>query len=363
VKTQAWNSAAAQIAGVPPTALQSQSVTSSIVCPGLDLSQALIVWDVTGQQPGLGSTFAFSPYTLGANQVQVEAQLPDGRRVFAITNLFTLPTNTPPPLATNADMVALYRLSTDFSDATRRQPNLTPTQAAALDPIGLHLQGFGDHVLVNLPNPDVYDPANTQAISVEGRFYINSFSPEGLGASYPLALVQTLNTQLSLYQGTWVPAPDVYGGLLLLLPGTTLTNTFTVGQWHVLNVMLAKTNYTVTVDGLQILNTNSAGVLTNWLGSGTIQLQAGDFNGWLQNLVVRNVRPPRLSSLTRLPGDGAQLSFSGSAGISYTVRASANLLNWLPIGTATQTPSVGTFQFTDTQATNYSKRFYRVSIP
>ena len=363
LKTQAWKSANAQIAGVPATALQGQSVTGSLLSPGLDLSQALTVWDVTGQQPGLGPTFAFSPYTLGTNQVQVEAQLPDGRRVFAITTLFGLPTNNPPPLATNADMVALYRLSTDFSDATRHQPNLASSGAATLDPIGLHFQGFGDHVLVNLPNPAVYSPTDTQAISVEGRFYINSFSPEGLGASYPLALVQTLNTQLTLYQGTWVPVPDVYGGSLLLLPGTTLINTFTVGQWHVLNVALAKTNYSVSVDGVQIFSTNSAGALNNWVGSGTVQLQAGDFNGWLQNLVVRNVRPPRLSSLTRLAGDGAQLSFSGSAGISYTVRASTNLVNWLPIGTANQTPVVGTFQFTDTQATNYPSRFYRVSIP
>jgi hypothetical protein len=363
LKTQVWNSAPAQISGVPPLVPLSQTITSTIVCPTLDLSQASVVWDVAGLQPALTPSFVFSPAALSTNRMEVEAQLPDGRRVFAITNFFGIPANNPSPLLTNADMVALYRLDTNYSDAMHRQLNLAPSGATVLDPIGAHFNGFGDHVFVSLTNADVYDPKTTQAISVEGRFYINSYSPEGLGQSILMELMRTSGTQLQLEQAPSAPVPDVYGGSVLLLPGTILTNTFSLGQWHVLNLSLAKTNYSITVDGVQIFSTNSFGVLSNWAGSIPIQLQAGDFNGWLQNLVVRNVRAPQLNVPTKLTGDGVQLTFPGSAGTSYSVRASTNLVNWVTLGAATQTQVIGVFQFIDTQATNYSKRFYRVSIP
>jgi hypothetical protein len=71
---------------------------------------------------------------------------------------------------------------------------------------------------------------------------------------------------------------------------------------------------------------------------------------------------------TRL-GDGSfRLSFSDPSGSSYHILASPNpaapLNTWSNLGTATEAPPAsGQFQFTDHQASNYSKRFYRVSSP
>src|SRR5207253_422137 len=53
---------------------------------GLDLSTARITWEARDQEPAFGSTFTFSPKNNGSQWVEVEAQLPDGRRVFATTN-------------------------------------------------------------------------------------------------------------------------------------------------------------------------------------------------------------------------------------------------------------------------------------
>jgi hypothetical protein len=52
---------------------------------------------------------------------------------------------------------------------------------------------------------------------------------------------------------------------------------------------------------------------------------------------------------------------TGTPGINYTVQFSTNLLlaNWIAI--ATNSPTNGTFSFTDTSATNKS-RFYRAVV-
>ena len=171
LKTQAWNSATAQITGVAAAKSRRSTSDRAAFAPGVDLSQARIVWEALGQEPFVGH-FTFTPANIGNNWVEVEAQLPDGRRVVAATNLFaTLVGIVTPPLATNADMIALYHLNTDMADSMHLQSNLTTTGSAALDPVGLHFQGMGNNVTVNLRNKDLYDPAKTQAISVEAKIY------------------------------------------------------------------------------------------------------------------------------------------------------------------------------------------------
>lgn len=73
-----------------------------------------------------------------------------------------------------------------------------------------------------------------------------------------------------------------------------------------------------------------------------------------------------LTNLMLLPGGSFQFSFLHTSGSTNTVFAATNLAlafsNWTALGTATEV-SAGHFQFTDSQATNNSKRFYRVRSP
>ncbi len=48
---------------------------------------------------------------------------------------------------------------------------------------------------------------------------------------------------------------------------------------------------------------------------------------------------------------------AGIPGFNYTVLASTNLINWIPISTNTGGQD-GLFLFNDLSATNYPKRFY-----
>jgi N-acetylneuraminic acid mutarotase len=99
-------------------------------------------------------------------------------------------------------------------------------------------------------------------------------------------------------------------------------------------------------------------------------LVAGGFSGFAPTasaeLYVSSLNP--ITNPTRL-GDGSfQFRFSNPSGSSYSVLASTNvaapLNTWSNLGTATETPpGSGQFLFTDSQATNYPRRFYRVSSP
>jgi hypothetical protein len=75
-----------------------------------------------------------------------------------------------------------------------------------------------------------------------------------------------------------------------------------------------------------------------------------------------------ITNPVRLADGSFKFSFSNPSGSSYRVIASTNpvapLNTWSNLGAATETPSgSGQFQFTDHQAMNYPKRFYRVTSP
>jgi hypothetical protein len=69
-----------------------------------------------------------------------------------------------------------------------------------------------------------------------------------------------------------------------------------------------------------------------------------------------------LSDVKKL-GDGTvQFEYADNSSQSYGVFASSNLIDWAAIGTAAQI-SPGLYQFTDTAATNYPRRFYQLRSP
>ena len=70
---------------------------------------------------------------------------------------------------------------------------------------------------------------------------------------------------------------------------------------------------------------------------------------------------PSLRSVSRGTNGMVNLSVTGDVGHRYLFRASTNLLNWTRLGV--RSIATGVSGFTDAKATNYTSRFYRVSIP
>ena len=78
--------------------------------------------------------------------------------------------------------------------------------------------------------------------------------------------------------------------------------------------------------------------------------------------------PGRITSVTRLGNGSLQVGFTNISGSTFSVLASTNvalpLNQWSDLGPAVETPpGSGQFQFSDAQATNFNRRYYRVSSP
>ena len=103
LKTQQWNFAEAEIVQTKnnSTIVASLKIDSARgdarpttwkqaaqrAVPTLDWSKAQIVWEAENQEPKFGTNFIFTPTIGGTNWIEAEAQWPDGRRVFAVTDL------------------------------------------------------------------------------------------------------------------------------------------------------------------------------------------------------------------------------------------------------------------------------------
>ena len=93
LREQRWNSASAQITAPQGYASANRPVTVSLHAASIDLSDAVILWEVQNHEPAFGgATFTFTPANSGEQWVEAEAHWPDGRRVFAAA---TLPTSKP----------------------------------------------------------------------------------------------------------------------------------------------------------------------------------------------------------------------------------------------------------------------------
>ena len=89
LKSQRWRSATATIRGMPASVLPGKEVKLSLFAPGLDLGEATIVWESDEDSPAVGSTYRVTPRRSGPHWVEAEAQLPDGRRVYGVSEYRT----------------------------------------------------------------------------------------------------------------------------------------------------------------------------------------------------------------------------------------------------------------------------------
>jgi hypothetical protein len=78
LKNQNWKSAPGQI--------KENQAAFELAAPGLDLKSARVVWEARDREPAFGKTFSAGPGKSKGQWLEAEAQLPDGRRVFAVRN-------------------------------------------------------------------------------------------------------------------------------------------------------------------------------------------------------------------------------------------------------------------------------------
>src|SRR5262249_27753172 len=83
---------------------------------------------------------------------------------------------------------------------------------------------------------------------------------------------------------------------------------------------------------------------------------------------LASVTPFKIIQPAKLGNGTFQFGFTNLTGASFRVFAGTNAAQptaaWTMLGSAIESPAgSGQFQFTDSQATNYPQRFYRVQSP
>jgi hypothetical protein len=307
LKSQSWRAADGQITGLPSQTPAKQPVTASLLVPGLDLTGARVVWEARDQEPVIGNPVTFAAKHTGTQWVEVEAQLPDGRRIFVATNFVaTTALDTPPnnfessPLAVTPDMVALYHLDSDLRDATGRQGELTLSGNARLDTsnlgwmraregAALFFGDIGDKATVQIPSSALRGGDETTAIIVEAMIYVDAFVGYNRASTPILLLHDTWNAYLELGEDRYA-GPYIRGGKQMEIKASTVNSVLPPKQWHHLAMEINKVGYVVRVNG-QVVITAIGNELANWRQSGTARLEIGNFYGWVDEVVVRSVRP------------------------------------------------------------------------
>lgn len=289
---QAWNSAFATVRGIPVTTPVGSTLTLSASAPGLDLRPARITWEGFEQDPGIGAVYKISPKHPGAQWIEMEALMPDGRRVFAQTNFnaSVLVTNTieqyQSNLATDTNVLAWYNLDGSYTNA-RGAGVFTPTGGAAFDNATftwsnrtngqcVRVHGLGDELSVPVPNTG-------HAFSIEAMIYVNDTDFYARGNGVLLALTHSWNAQLGWDVDMWTMAPFLDSGTTRLASLEPL-----YGQWYNARLTLTATNYSVRINGTETVNIPSND-LTNWPAGGNSTLEIGNFDGWLDEVVVRQL--------------------------------------------------------------------------
>jgi hypothetical protein len=366
------------IVGIPPQVGQNGCITGMVVAAGYDLSKARVLWEASDQEPFIGAQFCFTPGNMGTNWIEAEALLPNGDRIIARTNFFAIPATDVPRTALEPEVVALYRLQTDYSDATGVHPDLTASGNASIDPVALRVNGLGDHVQVQIPNSALRTTGKTKAISIEARMFVNAYKGYTVSSANILSLVRSWDHQMAVQQDKWKPAPDVKCNGAIILDSSALTNALTSRQWHLLSLVLDENAYVVRVDGVEV-GRKYTSELGNWGGSGSASLQLGEFDGWVAEIIVWNLtnaaivtpplppntnpappvgdRPPAVFALPPLDDGYFHFNARTAHGLAFILKASTDLTNWTPLFT---NYFGGLLEYIDTRSKELPSRFYQI---
>jgi hypothetical protein len=340
LKDQSWRAASGQITGLPSHTPAKEKVTAQIVVPGLDLTEATIVWEARDQEPVFGNPVTFAAKHTGVQWVEVEAQLPDGRRIFAATNFVattamdTVPNNfESSPLAVAPDMVALFHLDQDLADATGRQGQLTLSGNARIDTsnlgwmrlrqgASLYFGDIGDKAALQIPSAALRGGEETTAVILEAMIYVDSYLGYNRSSAPILMLHDTWNAYLELGEDKYA-GPYIRGGKQMEINASTIRSVLPAKQWHHLAMEINKVGYVVRVNG-QVVVTEISNELANWGRSGTARLEFGNFDGWIDEVVVRSVRntaPPNKAPTASMISPAAGASFTAPANITLSAYA------------------------------------------
>ncbi len=270
--------------------------------PGLDLTQARIVWEAA-TQPAMfsGTTWTITENTVGSQWVEAEAAWPDGRRLAAAGSFQTRSNPGASPFTVDANTLALYHFDADFSDSGPNQLKLTGSGNAALaaDNVGwmtnpggqvARFSALGDQLAVTIPAKVLFPPTGKPgAMTVEAMIYPRAYKAYGV-ANYPVvALYEAYDSCLEIEDGKWDSPgnPFMYGGPTTIVTSAQWNAAVSKGTWHSLKLTVAANGIAQCyVDGSLVAGGTSN---FNFTRTSNWTLTIGNMDGDIDELRVSNI--------------------------------------------------------------------------
>ncbi|HOW68899.1 MAG TPA: cadherin-like domain-containing protein, partial [Verrucomicrobiota bacterium] len=243
----------------------------------------LVSAPANGHLTAEGTEWVYTPKPgfIGADQFAFKAS--DGQADSAVATVQI----TVERCLTGAGALLLFEGNTE--DSTGNHPAAALLGGAFVEANALRIRQAGDGARMSLTMPNVCIPGKTKAIRLEARLYLNGYVGYGVG-TYPLLRLQRAwNAQLLFRQDKWSTSASCLGGASTSIASASLLKTgLSLHEWHHLVIELNQEGYMLFVDGA-IIATVASQDLRLWPETGTVSLEMGNFDGWIDDVLVRNL--------------------------------------------------------------------------
>lgn len=253
LKNQPWRSAQSRITGLPNTVVAGTRVTAHLEVKDMDLHTAQhIVWEARDQEPAFGPEFSFTPAHSGVQQVEAEAQWPDGRRVFATARILALKRDGGEPHAPGSAL--LYQ---DFNQLPTNAklsgtPRLTEENLGWMRaPAGKTVRFNGAEDAVELP---IMIAPEANAITLSAWLYIEQWPWGQYSGPVFQCGIPGGGTILGLTVDKWrrPTAPRLFGAGAQLATAELLAEKITLREWLFCELSIKSGTCTISLDGTPV---------------------------------------------------------------------------------------------------------------
>lgn len=272
-----------------------------------DLQYASIVWDCVGHKPLMngdkivgGTGVSFTPMIPGPNTIRVDACAVDGRRVFAIKNFtgqLTVPTGSfIENYKSSSGVQGWWKLDGTGIDSISSGSAFSFTNTPVYDPLSftwsnrpsgqaIYFSNENDSMTCTAPATYFFSGSTNNYMSVEAMIYIKNYGPANGVNKYIFGL-EAYPKRLYIWDKFWGQGREWLGTSGVSLATSVIDNYLTPNTWHNLKYIITNSGYEMRVDNNVVTQVANPLALASWSGGANVTIRAGQFIGWIDEIVV-----------------------------------------------------------------------------
>ena len=310
------------IDGIPDSTDQFTPLAGILSCPGMtndELDEARIVWENKGIaepfQGGVttsyvkGRVLSYVASTGGITWMEAEAHMPDGRIVIARKNYsarFSATRDIRDFIdPKDPNITAWWKFDADLDDSiapgTGRALYPSFTSQVVLDissfvypknPGGGSLRcvfSLGNRATATVPSSIVVAPGQI-GFSIQFMLFINAWMTQVIAGNHSVIIFgNNFSKRIELRDTQYRAGRSFQGNSgLALLTNLDFNNLFSLKVWNNIRIETTTTGQKVFINGIPVGTGLTGNMFSAWSNpAGTLILDVGDFDGWIDDIVVK----------------------------------------------------------------------------